>query len=112
MRLPNFGGQSPEWEVLELNPPSIEQGVESLMWFYRVSGDSPLLVGIGVSQVDRSLLRHVDVPVVIRSSVTDQRLLCAEFPQAYLTRAVGPSGWTEAILGDGMQDGAKHDEHG
>ena len=112
MRLPNFGGQLHEWEVLELDPPSIEQAVESLMWFYRVSGDSPLLVGIGIFPADRSLLGNVDVPVVIRSRVFDQGLLSAELPQAFITKAAGPSGWAEAILGEGMQDGPGRDERG
>ena len=88
-----------EWQVFEFSPPSVEDAIETLMWLYRVAGDSPLLVGVGASWNDRSLLRHVDVPVVIAAETVEQRQLREHFPHAYVTTASGPDGWREAILG-------------
>jgi predicted mannosyl-3-phosphoglycerate phosphatase (HAD superfamily) len=88
-----------DWEIFEFTPPSVEEAIETLMWLYRVSGDSPLLVGVGASWNDRSLLRHVDVPVVISTEASEQRQLREHFPDAYVTTASGPGGWREAILG-------------
>jgi len=98
-RLPELSTVSGRWAVIEFAPPAIEDAIEMLMWLYRVSGDSPLLVGIGVSWSDHLLLRHVDVPVVVKNPALDQRELRAHFPQAYVTAAAGPAGWDEAVLG-------------
>jgi predicted mannosyl-3-phosphoglycerate phosphatase (HAD superfamily) len=98
-------GRTDEWEIFEFTPPSVEEAIETLMWLYRVSGDSPLLVGIGASWQDRALLRHVDVPVVIAADTMDHHRLRAQFPDAYVTSASGPGGWREAILGaDALED--------
>jgi predicted mannosyl-3-phosphoglycerate phosphatase (HAD superfamily) len=93
-----------DWEIFEFTPPSVEEAIETLMWLYRVSGDSPLLVGVGASWHDRALLRHVDVPVVIAADTMDHHRLRAQFPDAYVTTASGPGGWREAILGANAAD--------
>lgn len=98
-RLPHLAAPAGDWDVLMLNPPSIEEAIEVLMWLYRVSGDSPLLVGVGASWRDHLLLRHVDVPVLVRNPLFDQRQLRLQFPDAYVTSSVGLGGWSEAILG-------------
>jgi predicted mannosyl-3-phosphoglycerate phosphatase (HAD superfamily) len=102
-RVPELAGVSPEWEILDVAPPSVEHAIDLLLWLFRASGGSPLLVGVGVSLRDRALLQHVDVPVVINSDSVDQRTLRAEFPNAYVTRAIGPAGWREAVLGPELQ---------
>jgi predicted mannosyl-3-phosphoglycerate phosphatase (HAD superfamily) len=103
-RLPPLSNADGEWEVIEFAPASVEEAIDMLMWLYRISGDSPLLVGLGVSWNDRSLLRHVDVPVVVRSEAVDQRQLRDHFPDAYVTSLAGPHGWREAILGAGIDE--------
>lgn len=96
LHVPRDGGG---WDVFEFRPASIEDAVELLVALSRPVGDVPLLVGIGASWSDHLLLKHVDVPVVVRSAVVDQRDLQRQFPHAYVTTAAGPAGWTEAILG-------------
>ena len=92
-----------DWDIFEFAPPSVEEAIDTLMWLYRVSGDSPLLVGVGASWSDRLLLRHVDVPVVIAADTVDHRQLRDHFPEAYVTTTSGPGGWCEAMLGsDGL----------
>jgi predicted mannosyl-3-phosphoglycerate phosphatase (HAD superfamily) len=94
----------PRREVLEFHPPSIAAAIDTLMWFYRVSGDSPLLVGVGTSKDDQPLLRHVDIPVLIRNPSVDQRPLRSQFPDAYVTPSTGLDGWNEALVGVSLAD--------
>jgi predicted mannosyl-3-phosphoglycerate phosphatase (HAD superfamily) len=101
-RLPQVSTPNGRWEIIDLDPPSVEDAIEMLMWLYRVSGDSPLLVGVGSSWKDHLLLRHVDVPVLVNNPSEDQRQLRAHFPDAYLTSSPGPYGWSEAILGSSV----------
>jgi predicted mannosyl-3-phosphoglycerate phosphatase (HAD superfamily) len=102
--LPNLAEGTDDWQIVEFTPPSVAEAVELLMWLYRVSGDSPLLVGVGSSWDDRLLLREVDVPVVIRNPTVDQRQLRIHFPDAYVTAAPGPGGLREAMLGPNAVD--------
>jgi predicted mannosyl-3-phosphoglycerate phosphatase (HAD superfamily) len=88
-----------EWDVLEFTPPSIEDALDVLLERCRAAGHAPVLVGVGASWPDHALLRHVDIPILIRSALVDQSHLRNYFPQAYLTVATGPDGWSEAILG-------------
>jgi predicted mannosyl-3-phosphoglycerate phosphatase (HAD superfamily) len=104
IRLPSLVGRTGDWEVIEFAPPSIEEAIDMLMWLYRVSGDSPLLIGVGVSPDDQPMLHHVDVPVVVRSATVDQRRLRQHFPEAYVSQSPGPAGWREAILGPDTLD--------
>jgi hypothetical protein len=99
VRLPDLAVTSGDLEMVEFVPPSIEDAIDMLIWLYRVSGDSPLLVGVGASWNDHLLLRHVDVPVLVKSASIDQHRLRSEFPEAYVTSSTGLSGWREAILG-------------
>lgn len=103
-RLPRLSTASGAWDLIEFHPPSLGDAIEMLMWLYRISGESPLLVGVGSSWRDHQLLRHVDVPVVVRNPGVDQQALCAQFPDAYVTSATGPVGWSEAMLGVGQPD--------
>ena len=77
------------------------QAIRLLVRLYRVYRDDVLIVGVGSEWRDRDLLHEVDVSVVIRRSDCDQARLVRRFPDAYVTRACGPAGWCEAILGAG-----------
>jgi predicted mannosyl-3-phosphoglycerate phosphatase (HAD superfamily) len=88
-----------EWDVVDFTPPSVEDALEVLVQAGNRAQDAPLLVGIGATWPDHVLLRHVHVPVVVRSLLVDQAALCGHVPHAYITHEVGPRGWTEAILG-------------
>ena len=88
-----------EWDVLEFTPPSTEDALDALRAICQAGGDSPLLVGVGASWPDHALLRSVDIPILVRSTLVDQTQLRNRFPDAYLTVASGPAGWSEAILG-------------
>ena len=87
------------WDVFEFSPPSVEDAVDVLLNVGGSETAAPLLVGIGATWPDRVMLRHVHVPVVVRSQLIDQGELRSRFPHAYVTNAFGPRGWSEAILG-------------
>ncbi|MCD6319245.1 MAG: mannosyl-3-phosphoglycerate phosphatase, partial [Candidatus Desulfofervidaceae bacterium] len=53
-------------------------------------------IGLGDSLNDVSMLLHVDKPVIVRRE--EGKFLRYEFKNAYLTQAVGPQGWAEAIF--------------
>jgi predicted mannosyl-3-phosphoglycerate phosphatase (HAD superfamily) len=89
--------RSGEWDVIEFTPPSVEDALDALLC--TDGRHTPLLVGIGATWPDHVLLRHVHVPVVVRSRFVDQAALCDRVPHAYVTHEVGPRGWCEAILG-------------
>jgi predicted mannosyl-3-phosphoglycerate phosphatase (HAD superfamily) len=105
--LPNLAHGTQDWQIVEFTPASIADAVELLMWLYRVSGDSPLLVGVGSSSDDGLLLREVDLPVVITNPGVDQRQLRIDFPDAYVTAAAGPGGLREAMLGPNAADSGR-----
>jgi len=73
--------------------------VRLLMALYRFGDDPVLFVGLGENWKHRALLHAVDVPVIVRNDGVDQIRLLRSVPEAYLTRAAGADGWTEAILG-------------
>jgi predicted mannosyl-3-phosphoglycerate phosphatase (HAD superfamily) len=87
------------WDVIEFAPPSLEDALDVLLQVGANDRGAPLLVGVGASWPDHLLLRHVDIPVVVRSAIVDQHALRVCFPHAYVTDAVGAQGWSEAILG-------------
>jgi predicted mannosyl-3-phosphoglycerate phosphatase (HAD superfamily) len=89
------------WQVLRLQPSrdDAEDAVRLLMALYRFGDDRVLFVGIGEDWKHRTLLRAVDVPVILRNEVIDQVRLVRTVPDAYVTAAVGVAGWEEAILG-------------
>ncbi len=59
---------------------------------------TPVLVGLGDAPNDISLLRAVDIPVIVRreDSAASSRLL-RKVPTARLTERLGPAGWAEAV---------------
>ena len=100
------------WTVIDCSRPSRTisagtadgaQAIRLLVCLYRVYADDVVIVGVGSEWQDRDLLHEVDVPIVISRSDRDQTRLLRRFPDAYVTRACGPAGWCEAILGPGEE---------
>ena len=87
------------WHVVPLGAPDIGRAVRLLVSLFQVSGADILTVGLGCSWSDRLLLEAVDVPIIVRSDRPDQDRLQRKVPSAYVTSALGPLGWQEAILG-------------
>ena len=96
-----INGRTSQWDVIAFTPPSIEDALDVLVYVAAGERGAPLLVGVGASWPDHILLRHVHIPVVVRSQLVDQGALREQFPHAYVTAGVGPQGWNEAILGSG-----------
>jgi predicted mannosyl-3-phosphoglycerate phosphatase (HAD superfamily) len=89
-----------DWDVIPFpHARSAAQGVRLLIALYRSYFDDAVVVGLGDRWDDRELLNEVDVPIVVRSDAADQEQLMRRLPSAYVTRASGPAGWSEAILG-------------
>jgi mannosyl-3-phosphoglycerate phosphatase len=68
-----------------------------------------VLAGLGDGFNDVSMLREVDLPVIVRSDMNGAagRML-RKVPTAHVTDACGPAGWAEAVtsLLDGWRDDA------
>lgn len=97
--LTRIGSQVDGWNIVEFKVPEAGHGIRLLMSLYRLCSDEVVIVGLADNLHDRVLLHEADVPVIIRNDGVDQRALVREMPSAYLTTAVGPAGWSEAILG-------------
>ncbi len=87
------------WETFEFGVRDPVRAIRLLASLFSVRGQEILTVGFGSEWADRALLAAVDVPVVVRSDEADQDKLLRRVPGAYLTSAMGPAGWNEAILG-------------
>lgn len=91
---------SGDWDVIPFqHARGPAQAVRLLIALYRSYFDDAMVVGLGDRWDDCELLGEVDVPIVVRSDAADQRQLVRRLPSAYVTRASGPAGWSEAILG-------------
>jgi predicted mannosyl-3-phosphoglycerate phosphatase (HAD superfamily) len=89
-----------DWDVIPFqHARGAAQAVRLLIALYRSYFDDAVVVGLGDRWDDRVLLGEVDVPIVVRSDAADQDQLVRKVPTAYVTRASGPLGWSEAILG-------------
>jgi hypothetical protein len=66
---------------------------------YRARQSDVMIVGTIGSTAERELLRHVDVPILIRPDHLQDPRLDAALPGAYVTHWNGAAGWSEAILG-------------
>jgi predicted mannosyl-3-phosphoglycerate phosphatase (HAD superfamily) len=94
-----------DWDVIPFpQAHSGVQGVRLLIALYRSYFDDAVVVGLGDCWEDRELLHEVDVPIVVRSDAPDQDQLRRRLPTAYVTRASGPAGWSEAILGSVVEE--------
>jgi predicted mannosyl-3-phosphoglycerate phosphatase (HAD superfamily) len=88
------------WHVINMWAPEPSRAVRVLTSLFQ-SGGRMLTVGVGSSWADRLFLADVDVPIVVAGHGTDAQRLQRHLPGAYVTTALGPAGWSEAILGSG-----------
>lgn len=88
-----------EWEVFGFGVRDPARAVRLLASLFSVKGEEILTIGFACDWSDRALLAAVDVPIVVRSGSLDQERLVRRVPGAYLTDALGPAGWSEAVLG-------------
>jgi predicted mannosyl-3-phosphoglycerate phosphatase (HAD superfamily) len=87
------------WEIFQFGVRDPSRAVRLLASLYSVRGEDILTIGFGGAWEDCALLSAVDVPIVVRQQATDATRLLRRIPSAYLTAAVGPAGWSEAVLG-------------
>jgi len=73
--------------------------IRTLKSLYAQAWGTVVTVGLGDSLNDVSLLREVDIPVIVRNPAAGATgRLFRKVPTARLTKAPGPRGWNEAIL--------------
>jgi mannosyl-3-phosphoglycerate phosphatase family protein len=73
--------------------------VEILTNLYRRAYGKATTIGIGDGLNDAPMLSKVAAPIIIKQpSGAHQRELVAQFPQALLTKGIGPRGWAEAVM--------------
>jgi len=87
------------WERFQFNPPDRSAAVTLVRDLFVARRHDVLTVGIGCDLDDYGVLAAVDVPVVVRDPLRDQRELLRHVPGAYLTTATGVDGWLEALIG-------------
>ena len=58
-----------------------------------------MTIGIGCDCDDYGVMSVVDIPIVVRDAINDQRMLTRHIPGVYVTNATGSEGWAEALLG-------------
>ena len=87
------------WNIVEFKVPEAGHAIRLLMSLYRLCSEGVVIVALADTAQHRVLLHGADVPVIVRNTNADQQVLLREMPSAYLTTAVGPAGWSEAILG-------------
>ena len=97
--LTRIGAQRDGWNVVEFKVPEAGHAIRLLMSLYRLCSEEVVIVALADTTHHRVLLHAADVPVIVRTNNADQQALLREMPSAYLTNAVGPAGWSEAILG-------------
>jgi predicted mannosyl-3-phosphoglycerate phosphatase (HAD superfamily) len=87
------------WEIFQFGVREPSRAVRLLTSLYSVRGEDILTIGFGAQADDCALLAAVHVPIVVRQRDTDPMRLLRRVPDAYVTVAVGPAGWNEAVLG-------------
>lgn len=89
-----------EWDVMEFqNAHGAADAVRLLVALYKSNFDDAVVIGLADRWADREVLEQVDVPVIVRNDDADLHRLSRRLPAAYVTKASGPAGWSEAILG-------------
>jgi mannosyl-3-phosphoglycerate phosphatase family protein len=74
------------------------KAVGVLRTLFAERGDRVVMVGLGDSPNDLSMLRVVDFPVIVKNDTGGAAAaLAREVPTATVTRASGPEGWAEAV---------------
>ena len=75
------------------------RAVEILSNLYERTFGEVSTIGIGDSPNDAPMLAKVKFPIIVRRPCGGRHPeLVAQFPQAWLTKGVGPRGWAEAIM--------------
>jgi predicted mannosyl-3-phosphoglycerate phosphatase (HAD superfamily) len=98
--LAGLGERAGEWDIIRFTDErEPDAALRLVIALYKANFEDAVVVGVGDSWNDRALLGEVDVPIIVRSEATDQQQLVRKMPAAYVTRAAGPDGWSEAILG-------------
>ena len=90
------------WEVFQFGVSDPSRALRLLASLYSVRGEDILTIGFGGAWEDCALLAAVDVPIVVRQQTSDSTRLLRKIPSAYLTTAIGPAGWSEAVLGSAV----------
>jgi predicted mannosyl-3-phosphoglycerate phosphatase (HAD superfamily) len=88
-----------QWEIFQFGVRDPARAVRLLASLYSVRGEEILTIGFGSRLEDTPLLTAVHVPIVVRQPDSDPTLLSRRVPGAYVTMAMGPAGWNEAVLG-------------
>jgi predicted mannosyl-3-phosphoglycerate phosphatase (HAD superfamily) len=89
-----------EWDVMEFRSArGPTDAVRLLVALYKSNFDDAVVIGLADCWTDRGVLEQVDVPVIVRNDDAERKRLARRLPAAYVTRASGPAGWSEAILG-------------
>lgn len=87
------------WEMFQFGVRDPSRAVRLLASLYSVRGEEILTIGFGSTVEDCALLGAVHVPIVVRQPDADPTRLARRVPSAYVTMAMGPAGWNEAVLG-------------
>ena len=75
------------------------EAVDAVCTLYREAIPSILTVGVGDNIADVSVLRRVDIPLVVDRDDTDVSWpLLAKVPRARITSGTGVAGWADAIV--------------
>jgi len=94
------GAHERDWEVFSFATAGPTAAIRLLTALFAGDGHVNILtVGLGCGDRDCTMLAAVDIPIVVRDGTTDPEPLLRYVPGAYLTRAAGPAGWLEAIVG-------------
>ena len=73
-------------------------GVSLLCALYRRAFGAVFTVGLGSDLSDLSLLRHVDIPVIVRHETDTAAALLSHLTTARLTRAGDPAEWVHVMV--------------
>jgi len=76
----------------------MRRSVRKVTSFYRQRCGDVLTIGISAGLTDPSLLREVDIPIIVRSPQVDVARVLRKVPMARVTNRAGSLGWDEAIL--------------
>jgi mannosyl-3-phosphoglycerate phosphatase len=76
----------------------VRRAVQALTSLYRQRFGRVLTAGVSAGRNDLSLLREVDVPIVVTDCEVDPARILHKVPNARVTSASGAAGWDEAIF--------------
>ena len=96
-----LGPRRNDWNIIKFDASADARGfsgaIRMLLLLYWSRRDDGKVVG--VTDRETMILTLADIPILVRNSRIDQAVVHAQAPDAYWTRAAGPAGWAEGILG-------------